>query len=486
MDPDPRFSDERPGRPRGERPDAARDEPDAPAHPPHQHGYAVWQGPAAFPLNAAAPAGAFGQPYGVPGAPPAPYIAVSSAEVPDSKGPLKQPPRPVNSFLIFSNQFRKILQEENKELNNAQISRLLGEKWRSLGKETKGRYEELARARRKKERRGRPPNGSASPWPEAAKGRPRPEGSGGESSPSGSPSDPEASPGTPPGATSPGPSGLSPQTVPMEISMKRRRMSWAGTSEEAAAAAVAGAGRGRAMSMDVHGLAPLKGEPWEGIPDDPVPPGRHAIPDYETRHAHAGGPAAFGFDGEAGPAYALIPVGAGSGWPLGGPLLAPASASSIASCSGASTPLSSAPSSRHASSASSVHSAAAAAAATAAFGRMSLPSRCASIAAPPPTPALQGLDLSARRASGGAAGFLAMEDAFGAGVYGLPPSALSPMGAGFGFEAPLALGALQPLAPLPQHPFCAPPAPWRFPPASLPDASPAFPSWPPEHGAGQQ
>ncbi len=52
--------------------------------------------------------------------------------------------RPMNSFLVFSNQTRPILQAENKDLNNAQISKLLGTKWQMMSDEDRASYVETA------------------------------------------------------------------------------------------------------------------------------------------------------------------------------------------------------------------------------------------------------------------------------------------------------------------------------------------------------
>jgi len=52
--------------------------------------------------------------------------------------------RPMNSFLLFSNEMRPILQAQNKDQSNAQISKLLGNAWKALPIEEKKKYVERA------------------------------------------------------------------------------------------------------------------------------------------------------------------------------------------------------------------------------------------------------------------------------------------------------------------------------------------------------
>jgi hypothetical protein len=52
--------------------------------------------------------------------------------------------RPMNSFLLFSNEMRPILQAQHKDQTNAQISKLLGQHWKALSSEEKRTYVEAA------------------------------------------------------------------------------------------------------------------------------------------------------------------------------------------------------------------------------------------------------------------------------------------------------------------------------------------------------
>jgi hypothetical protein len=65
--------------------------------------------------------------------------AQSDAEPSSSQ---KKIPRPMNSFMIFSNQYRTELRATNSELSNKQVSQLLGAKWASLTPNEKEHYAE--------------------------------------------------------------------------------------------------------------------------------------------------------------------------------------------------------------------------------------------------------------------------------------------------------------------------------------------------------
>eukprot|EP01147_Barroeca_monosierra_P010913 gene10913-2987_t len=55
-------------------------------------------------------------------------------------------PRPMNSFMCFAKRYRQILQQENPGLDNKDISRMLGLKWRSLSEDERSIYTEQAKA----------------------------------------------------------------------------------------------------------------------------------------------------------------------------------------------------------------------------------------------------------------------------------------------------------------------------------------------------
>lgn len=53
-------------------------------------------------------------------------------------------PRPPNAFMIFGQQYRKVLADKNPNCTNKQISKILGSEWRNMCKEEKTRYHRLA------------------------------------------------------------------------------------------------------------------------------------------------------------------------------------------------------------------------------------------------------------------------------------------------------------------------------------------------------
>ncbi len=53
-------------------------------------------------------------------------------------------PRPMNAFMVFSKRQRQRVQEENKGLDNREISRKLGEMWYALPEDEKQSYQQLA------------------------------------------------------------------------------------------------------------------------------------------------------------------------------------------------------------------------------------------------------------------------------------------------------------------------------------------------------
>ena len=56
----------------------------------------------------------------------------------------KRRTRPPNSFLLFSNEHRKKLKEQNTGLDNKEISRILGEKWKAMREDEKEKYIRMA------------------------------------------------------------------------------------------------------------------------------------------------------------------------------------------------------------------------------------------------------------------------------------------------------------------------------------------------------
>lgn len=52
--------------------------------------------------------------------------------------------RPANSFMIWAQTYRKKVFEANTTLNNAEISKLLGQQWKTLSNETKQIYKDKA------------------------------------------------------------------------------------------------------------------------------------------------------------------------------------------------------------------------------------------------------------------------------------------------------------------------------------------------------
>lgn len=57
----------------------------------------------------------------------------------------KRVPRPMNSFMIFAKTARKQLQTDNPTLDNKDISKLLGDQWKSLSETDRAKYAEEAK-----------------------------------------------------------------------------------------------------------------------------------------------------------------------------------------------------------------------------------------------------------------------------------------------------------------------------------------------------
>lgn len=68
----------------------------------------------------------------------------SPSSMDDAGGKQSRVKRPMNSFLLFSNEIRPILQAKYKEKSNAQISKLIGEQWHKMDSEKKKAYVEAA------------------------------------------------------------------------------------------------------------------------------------------------------------------------------------------------------------------------------------------------------------------------------------------------------------------------------------------------------
>lgn len=60
------------------------------------------------------------------------------------------PKRPLSTFFLFSQDERPKIKKDNPSLSVADIAKVIGERWRSIGDDKKRQYEE--RARQEKER----------------------------------------------------------------------------------------------------------------------------------------------------------------------------------------------------------------------------------------------------------------------------------------------------------------------------------------------
>eukprot|EP01092_Planopodium_desertum_P005596 TRINITY_DN23452_c0_g2_i2.p1 TRINITY_DN23452_c0_g2~~TRINITY_DN23452_c0_g2_i2.p1 ORF type:complete len:355 (-),score=9.02 TRINITY_DN23452_c0_g2_i2:64-1128(-) len=128
-----------------------------------------------------------GSPYPVPPGPyPYPYqIPYGHPYIYETKR--EKIKRPMNSFLLFSNEQRPILQAENPDKSNAEISKLLGSKWKSMSVDKKQIYIDKA-AKIKAKFHQAHPNFVYTKGPRKKKKRKSGQGSTAETSPeSGSP-----------------------------------------------------------------------------------------------------------------------------------------------------------------------------------------------------------------------------------------------------------------------------------------------------------
>jgi len=55
------------------------------------------------------------------------------------------PKRPLSTFFLFSGDERPKIKKDNPSLSVADIAKLIGERWRSIGEDKKRHYEERAR-----------------------------------------------------------------------------------------------------------------------------------------------------------------------------------------------------------------------------------------------------------------------------------------------------------------------------------------------------
>lgn len=73
-----------------------------------------------------------------------PPANVSTQSAPDLDGRGDHIKRPMNSFMVWAQYERRRLADENPELHNAELSKMLGHNWRALGVEEKRPYVEEA------------------------------------------------------------------------------------------------------------------------------------------------------------------------------------------------------------------------------------------------------------------------------------------------------------------------------------------------------
>ncbi|CAF1390073.1 unnamed protein product [Adineta steineri] len=70
--------------------------------------------------------------------------------IPKSQKDPNAPKRPLSTFFLFSADERPKIKKDNPSLSVADIAKVIGERWRSIGEDRKKHYEE--RARTEKER----------------------------------------------------------------------------------------------------------------------------------------------------------------------------------------------------------------------------------------------------------------------------------------------------------------------------------------------
>lgn len=74
----------------------------------------------------------------------APVAEDASPSERGSAPPVEPVKRPMNSFLLYSNEMRPILQAQHRDSTNAQISKMLGAKWKAMTPLEKQSYVDAA------------------------------------------------------------------------------------------------------------------------------------------------------------------------------------------------------------------------------------------------------------------------------------------------------------------------------------------------------
>ena len=55
------------------------------------------------------------------------------------------PPKPLSAFVLFSQDYRRLIKDSLEKFNSEEINRALRKKWKELPKEHKKNYQELGR-----------------------------------------------------------------------------------------------------------------------------------------------------------------------------------------------------------------------------------------------------------------------------------------------------------------------------------------------------
>ena len=56
----------------------------------------------------------------------------------------RRPSKPMNSFMVFAQEYRPIIAQNNRAMPNAEVSKQLGRAWRSLSEQEKEPYRKKA------------------------------------------------------------------------------------------------------------------------------------------------------------------------------------------------------------------------------------------------------------------------------------------------------------------------------------------------------